>query len=145
MLLIVSFYLLDEQRTTFFDPQDETILSFSSEWFFQIIMICWIFSQPTICSAWLPVSTSSGFLSSILCSRVHQFNFFGNIKNRQPAYASQGSLEDNFYFFLPQKLSSASPPKVWYFWKIPQSLLVIFSGFLFLRKGQKLTENTKKN
>ena len=29
------------------------------------------------------------------------FNFFGNIKNRQPAYASLGSLEDpNFFFFF---------------------------------------------
>ena len=56
------------------------------------------------------------------------FNFFGNIKNRQPAYASLGSLEDHkiFFFFFDPKTKASWPPKVWYFWKFPQSLLVIF-------------------
>ena len=73
------------------------------------------------------------------------FNFFGNIKNRQPAYASLGSLEDQIFFFFAPKTKFSWPPKVWYFWKIPQSLLVIFSSFLFLRKVQERTENTKIN
>ena len=49
-----------------------------------------------------------------------------------------------FFFFFDPKTTLRWPPKVWYFWKIPQSLLVIFSSFLFLRKGQERTENTKK-
>ena len=72
------------------------------------------------------------------------FNFLGNIKNRQPAYASLGSLEDQQFFCFAPKTTFSWPPKVLYFWKIPQSLLVIFSSFLFLRKGQERTENTKK-
>ena len=41
------------------------------------------------------------------------FNFFGNIKNRQPPYASLGSLEDQnvFLFFFTQKPRLAGPPK----------------------------------
>ena len=68
------------------------------------------------------------------------FNFFGNIKNRQPAYASLGSLEDpNFFFFFAPKTMFSWPPKVLYFWKFAQSLLAIFSSFLFLGKGQERT------
>ena len=74
------------------------------------------------------------------------FIFLGNIKNRQPAYASLGSLEDQkIIFFFDPKTKFSWPPKVWYFWKFPQSLLVIFSSFLFLRKVQERTENTNKN
>ena len=40
------------------------------------------------------------------------FNFLGNIKNCQPAYASLGSLEDpKFFFFFTQKPRLAGPPK----------------------------------
>ena len=41
------------------------------------------------------------------------FIFWGNIKNRQPAYASLGSLEDQqiFFFFAP-KTTFSWPPKV---------------------------------
>ena len=75
------------------------------------------------------------------------FNFFGNIKNPQLAYASLESLKDPkiFFFFFDPKTKFSLPSEVWYFWKIPQNLLVIFSSFLFLRKGQERTENTKKN
>ena len=71
--------------------------------------------------------------------------FLGISKIVSPHMLPWGLWRTNFFFFFYPKTKVSWPPKVWYFWKIPQSLLVIFSSFLFLRKVQERTENTKKN
>ena len=77
---------------------------------------------------------------------VHKFYFFGNIKNRQPAYASLGPLEDpNLFFLLPKNQVQLAP----------QSLVLLensrelistgnFFQVFFFRKVQERTENTRK-
>ena len=86
---------------------------------------------------------------SLLCwlsTMVHQFIVFGNIKNRQPAYASLGYLEDPKCFFSPQKPRSAGPPKLVLLENSTGPINNFFKFFYFwerFRNVQRLLEKFK--
>ena len=83
------------------------------------------------------------FFLTVLYTRVHQLNFFWEYQKSSACICFPGVSGGPKKIFFYPKTKFSWPPKVWYFWKIPESLLVIFSSFLFLSKAQEHTENKK--
>ena len=77
--------------------------------------------------------------------RVHQLNFFGNIKNRQPAYASLGSLEDKIFFFFCPKNQVQLAPQSLVLLENSRELISNFFKFSIFEKGSGTYREHQKN
>ena len=73
------------------------------------------------------------------------FIFLGNIKNRQPTYASLGSLEDPnfFFFFCPQNQFQLAPQSL-VLLENSTELISNFFQFFFFEKGSGTYKRTLK-